>query len=269
MTLNLLQTIFVVFGTALLPFFPLLYLQGQWVRRKIGVLPGAAGDTRGRVGVGDRSVKLLVIGESTVAGLGARTHETALAGQFSFFLNQALDSTVEWLAIGKNGVTARRTIEELVPLIPENENFDFVLLGVGGNDVLKVSSPKKWRRDMLELIGIMRDRYPDCGIFMTNAPAVHLSPVLPHPIKGLLGGLSKMHDLNTKEFTRDMEKIYYFHRPTEVPHDFWADGIHPSEAGYRLWSERMVRFFTENYSWPYPNTDRSDSNNSCEDIRNG
>jgi lysophospholipase L1-like esterase len=262
MNLNLLQAIFVVFGATLLPFFPLLYLQGQWVRKKIGVLPGASGDNRGRVGSGDETVRLLVIGESTVAGLGAKTHETALAGQFSFFLSAALGRPVEWLAIGKNGVTARRTIEELVPLIPEDESFDFVLLGVGGNDVLKVSSPKKWRRDMLELISLMRTRYPDCGIFMTNAPAVHLSPVLPQPIKGLLGGLAKMHDLNTKEFTRDMEKIYYFHRPTEVPHDFWADGIHPSEAGYRLWSERMVRFFTENYSWPYEKNHRLDSNDS-------
>jgi lysophospholipase L1-like esterase len=269
MNLNLLQAIFVVFGTALLPFFPFLYLQGQRVRKKIGVLPGASGDTRGKVGDGAESVKLLVIGESTVAGLGAKTHETALSGQFSFFLSQALGRSVEWLAIGKNGVTARRTIDELVPLIPAGEKFDFVLLGVGGNDVLKVSSPKKWRKDMLELISIMRSRYPECGIFMTNAPAVHLSPVLPHPIKGLLGGLSKMHELNTKEFTRDLEKVYYFHRPTEVPHDFWADGIHPSEAGYRLWSERMVRFFTENYSWPYTKPESPDSNDSSRNTPSG
>jgi lysophospholipase L1-like esterase len=262
MSLNLLQSIFVVFGLALLPFYPFLYLQGQWVRKRIGVLPGASGDIRGRIGRGDRTVKLLVIGESTVAGLGARTHETALAGPFSFFLSEALERPVEWLAIGKNGVTARRTIDELVPLVPDDEEFDFVLLGVGGNDVLKVSSPKRWRADMMELISIMRERYPECGIFMTNAPAVHLSPVLPQPIKGLLGGLAKMHDINTKEFTRDLERVYYFHRPTEVPHDFWADGIHPSETGYRLWSERMVRFFTENYSWPYTRSPRADSKDS-------
>jgi lysophospholipase L1-like esterase len=242
------QTIYLAGAAVLLPVSPFLYLQGQYVRRKVGVLPGAGGDRRGRTAADEKAVKLLVIGESTVAGLGAQTHRTALAGQFARFLSRKIGRPVEWFAIGKNGVTARQTIRELVPQIPD-ENFDYIMLGVGGNDVLKLSSPVRWRRDMTELLGIMRKRYPDSTIFMTNAPAVHLSPVLPQPIKYILSGLSSMHDANTREFTRTWEKVYYFHRPTEVPDDFWADGIHPSEKGYEVWSQRMIDFFTETYRW--------------------
>ena len=227
---------------------PFLYLQGQYVRRKIGLLPDAQGARRGKFGTENETVKLLVIGESTVAGLGARTHETALAGQFAKFLSQKIGKSVEWYVIGKNGVTAKRTIEELVPQIPD-EKFDYILAGVGGNDVLKLSSPFKWRRDMTKLLGILFEKSPDATIFMTNAPAVHLSPVLPHPIKFLLGELSRMHDKNSQEFTAKMKNVHYFHRPKEITDGFFADGLHPSEQGYADWSQRMIEFFSNKYQW--------------------
>lgn len=243
------QAIYIVGGIIILPFSPFLLWQGKRVRRKIGVLPDAGGERRGRSGAGDAVAKLLVLGESTVAGLGARTHSTALAGQFAAFLSEKIGKQVEWHVIGKNGVTARRAILELVPQIPPGENFDYILLGVGGNDVLKLSSPRKWRRDMSELLRIMRRRYPQALIFMTNAPAVHLSPVLPQPIKFILGTLSQLHDENSKQFTQRWKRVYYFHRPREITEGFFADGIHPSEKGYTDWSKRMIEFFTENYKW--------------------
>lgn len=233
----------------MLPFAPFLYLQGQYVRRKIGLLPDAQGEKRGISGKGDEIVKMLVIGESTVAGLGARTHEAALAGQFAHFLSAKIGKKIEWLVIGKNGVTAKRTIELLVPQIPSGEKFDYIMLGVGGNDVLKLSSPRKWRRDALELLAIMRETFPKAVFFMTNAPAVHLSPVLPQPLKFILGNLSALHDKNSQEFMAQMEKVHYFHRPDEVTEGFFADGIHPSEKGYTDWSRRMIDFFTEKYGF--------------------
>ena len=249
MNLIIWQTIYILGSIFLIPFAPFLFLQGQYVRRKIGLLPDAQGEKRGTSGSGNEIAKMLVIGESTVAGLGARTHETALAGQFARFLSEKIGKKIEWHVIGKNGVTAQKTIELLVPQIPANEKFDFIMLGGGGNDVLKLSSPRKWRRDAIKLLGIMREKYPEAVIFMTNAPAVHLSPVLPQPIKFILGNLSRLHDKNSQEFLPKMKKVYYFHRPDEITDGFFADGIHPSEKGYTDWSRRMIDFFTEKYGF--------------------
>ena len=249
MNLIIWQTIYFLGGIFLLPFAPFLYLQGQYVRRKIGLLPDAQGAKRGISGNGSKTAKMLVIGESTVAGLGARTHETALAGQFATFLSAKIGRRVEWLVIGKNGVTAQKTIELLVPQIPAGEQFDFVMLGVGGNDVLKLSSPRKWRRDALRLLAIMREKHPEAVFFVTNAPAVHLSPVLPQPIKFILGNLSALHDKNSRDFLPKMKNVYYFHRPDEITEGFFADGIHPSEQGYTDWSRRMIDFFSEKYGF--------------------
>lgn len=246
MSLFIWQTIYILSGVVILPFAPFLYLQGQYARRKIGRLPDAQGEIAGRIGADENSVKLLAIGESTVAGVGARTHETALTGQFAKHLSKKIGKSVEWLAIGRSGIKAGEAIHELVPKIPD-EKFDYIMVGLGGNDVLKLSSPRKWRRDMTRLLSILQEKNPDAKIFITNAPAVRLSPVLPQPIKFVLGNLSAMHDKNTKDFTREMKNVFYFHQPTQVIEGFFADGLHPSEKGYDVWSEAILNFCINEY----------------------
>ena len=250
MTLGRWQARFVIGGAALLPIAPLLYLQGQITRWKVGVLPGAGGETTGVAGnAGGEPAKLFVIGESTVAGLGARTHELALAGQFAKQLSDRIGRPVHWHVVGKNGVTARRTIDELLPQMPD-EPFDYIFVGLGGNDVMKISSPKKWRRDMNELLGRIRDKHPRVPIFLSNCPMIGMSPVIPQPTKAILWHLSQMHNANITEFTREMPGVYYYRQPAQVNLEgFFADGIHPSEQGYADWSQAMMKFFDENYEW--------------------
>lgn len=248
MSLNKWQAKFILGGAAILPLAPFLYLQGRITRWKVGLLPDAE-DPAGVAGTGDDTVKLLVLGESTVAGLGARTHELALGGQFAIGLNERTGKAVDWTVVGRNGVTARRTIDELWPLVPK-EKFDYILLGIGGNDVMKLSSPKKWRRDMLELLDIVRAANPDAAIFISNCPMIVHSPVLPQPIKGILWRVSQMHNANILEFTNGMHRVYYYPQPVDVDFEgFWADGIHPSEQGYRDWAAAMLKHFDKHHKW--------------------
>jgi lysophospholipase L1-like esterase len=167
------QTIYVLSGIVILPFAPFLYLQSKYVRRKIGRLPDAAGETSGKFGADEETVKLLVIGESTAAGVGARTHETALAGQFARFLSQKIGRSVDWHVIGKSGITVAETIVELVPQIP-NEKFDYILVALCGNEVLKLRSPRRFRRDMLRLLNTFYARKPRTPFFLllTRLPSV-------------------------------------------------------------------------------------------------
>ena len=243
------QRRFIAGAAMIAPISPFLLMQGQIVRWKVGILPDAAGDKHGRYGVGDNEAKFFVIGESTVAGLGARTHELALAGQFARQLSERIERPVEWKVIGKNGVTARRTIDELVPQMPD-EQFDYILVGLGGNDVMKLSSPVKWRRDMSELLGILRGKNPDAVIFISNCPMIIHSPIMPPPVKTILWTLSQMHNDNIKEFTRDMDRVFYYPQPVNVRLEgFFADGLHPSEQGYADWAEDMMRYFSANHKW--------------------
>ena len=247
--LRALQKQYLLWAAGLTLFAPLLYLQGRITRWKIGSLPEAAGEKSGLYGNGENAAKLFVIGESTVAGVGASNHEKALAGQFARRLSEHLGRPVEWSVVGKNGVTARQTIDELLPKM-SNEGFDYILVGVGGNDVLKLSSPQKWRRDMTELLAVLRDRSPDAVIFISNCPMIVFSPVMPQPIKSILWKLSQMHDANIRDLTSSMDRVFYYPQPARIDREgFFADGIHPSEQGYADWAEAMVRHFADNHKW--------------------
>jgi lysophospholipase L1-like esterase len=250
MSLSKWQAKYVLGGVAIIPIAPFLYVQGEITRWKVGLLPGAEGDTRGITGNCDSEpAKLFVIGESTVAGLGARTHETALAGQFAKQLSQRIGRSVLWQVVGKNGVTARRTIDELLPEMPD-ESFDYILVGLGGNDVMRLSSPKKWRSDMTELLTILRHKNPNAVIFLSNCPMIKMSPAIPRPAKTVLWQLSRMHDANIREFTGPMERVFYYPQPADVPLEgFFADGIHPSEQGYADWAAAMMKYFDEHHEW--------------------
>ena len=245
------QAAYLAGAAALLPAAPFLYLLGQRARRKVGLLPDAAGDTTGVSGSGDGSpARLLVIGESTVAGLGASSHDLALAGRFAAGLSSRLRRPVEWTVVGRSGVTARRTINELIPLIPPGREFDHILIGIGGNDVMRISSPKKWRADMLELIAILRRDNPAAKIFISNCPMIKYSPAIPEPIKSILWQLSRMHDANIRQFSRTLDRVYYYPQPADVTLEgFFADGIHPSEQGYADWANAMLVYFDKVQEW--------------------
>jgi len=244
-----LQHRYIAGAAAILPFGPLLYVQGQITRWKVGLLPNAAGETHGMAGSGGETIRLLVIGESTVAGLGARDHEHALAGRFAHFMSASTRRAVEWHVIGLNGVTARRTIDELVPQVPDI-SFDYVLLGIGGNDVMKLSSPRKWRHDMAELIEIMRGRPSHPKVLISNCPMIILSPVLPEPVKSILWRISRMHDENMRELAAGLDGVHYYPQPVGIDLEgFFADGIHPSERGYSEWAEAMTEEFRAQGAW--------------------
>ncbi len=232
-----------VSGFFLCPLLPFLYLQGQYVRLKVGRLPDAGGETVGVVGKGTETINLLAIGESTIAGVGAETHSEAFTGQFAKHLSKNIGKKIRWHAFGVSGITARRTIREMIPKIPSKQ-MDVVVIALGANDVFGLSSPQKWRRDISELIDIFRDKYPNADIFLANVPMIRDFIALPNPLRYLLSKLAKLYHFNTIDLISKMEGVDYFEEVSKVEDDFFCeDGVHPSVKGYDLWSEEMVNFF--------------------------
>ncbi|MDQ6787320.1 MAG: SGNH/GDSL hydrolase family protein [Acidobacteriota bacterium] len=241
MSLVSLQIRYILGALAISPFVPFLYLQSRYVRRSIGRLPDAAGNRTGKHGARDEFIKLLAIGESTVAGVGASNHAEALTGQFARHLSEAIGKTVHWHALGESGITVGQTLRKLVPQLPDEE-FDVVLIALGGNDVFGLSSPNKWRREMTRLLKILREKYPSAEILIANVPMVRDFRAMPNPLRYVLSRLAKLQHFNSREFVAPLEKIIYFDAVKPVDDDFFSDGIHPSATGYDLWARDMVEF---------------------------
>lgn len=238
---KLLQTFYIVGGILILPFVPFFYWQGQRVRRRVGRLPDAAGETVGRFGAQTDTINLLAIGESTVAGVGASNHGEALGGQFAKYLSLETNESVRWHVLGESGITVGGTLERLVPRLPEL-SMDFVVVALGGNDTFKISSPNRWRNGMTTLVRILREKYPQATILLANTPRIADFTALPISLKFVLRRVSRLHHENAKTLVRQFENVFYYDEATKVGEGFFADGVHPSAHGYALWSEAMVKF---------------------------
>lgn len=234
-----LQRKYFAYCAVIAPLAPFLYLQATYTRRKVGRLPDAGGPSNGVSGTGEAGLKLLVVGESTVAGVGAENHEEALTGRFAHHLSRKLGRPVDWYAVGESGITVGRFLKNRLSDVP-SKDFDVIVIALGGNDVFGVKSPRHWRRGISELIAKLKDANPRAEVFLANVPMVRDFISMPDPLRYLLSRLAKIQHFNTMDLVAGMNGVYYFSEVDRVEDDFFSDGIHPSASGYDEWASSMV-----------------------------
>ncbi len=220
---------------------PVLLVQARQAVRRAPRLPAASGPVHGIAGRAEPARRLLVIGESTAAGVGARTHAQALAGLLAADLSGRLGGTMHWLARGKGGATARTVLAELVPA--GTEPFDVTVLTVGINDLFDRRALRQWAADLRRLIEALNSG--ESGgprIIVSGMPPVHLAPGIPQPLRFVLGRRARVMDRVTRQIAAACRATYV---PINVPPAgsgrlFASDGFHPSEAGYREWARMLA-----------------------------
>lgn len=232
-------------STASLALAPLLAVQGRAVRRATPLLPGAAGPPAGLVEGPGPALRLLVIGESTVAGVGAPTHAEALTGQLAAALAACLGRGVLWRAAGESGATASAVRRRLAPALPA-EPADLVLVALGVNDTLRLRSPARWAADLTALTGALRERVGPAPIFLAATPPMGRFPALPQPLRAVLGLRARLLDATAASLARRLDAVV--HLPTTLPVTpamFCADGFHPGPEGYRQWGALLAAGMAE------------------------
>jgi lysophospholipase L1-like esterase len=221
-------------NTALLA--PLVLVQARQAVRRAPRLPAASGPAHGAAGRGDPRRRLLVIGESTAAGVGAGRHARALPGFLAAEMTRRLGGTVTWMVRGKSGATARKVLAELVPSV--HEPFDVTVLTVGINDLFDRRAPRSWAADLLGLIGALSGEGGRTRVIVSGMPPVHRVPAIPQPLRFVLSRRARAMDRIMRQVSADCGATYVPINDAVARGDglFASDGFHPSEAGYRVWA---------------------------------
>ncbi|MDF9773996.1 SGNH/GDSL hydrolase family protein [Pseudomonas baetica] len=118
---------------------PVLLAQGLYTRRVTPRLPEAEGERQGEVGSGD-VLRLLIVGDSAAADVGAATQGEAPSGRLVERL--ADDYQVAWKLWARTGLDAQGLLELLEQHAPEP--FDVALLSIGVNDVTSTLAVDQW-----------------------------------------------------------------------------------------------------------------------------
>jgi len=235
------------------PLLPVLLAQGCWIRKRTPRLPDAAGPREGTVAGEGEPLKLISVGESTVAGIGASTHEAALTGQLALALNRRSKRSVNWLVVARSGVNARSSLTELVPKLA-GRRADVVLIALGVNDSIEFHTARRWASDIERLIDAIRGEVGDALVLLAGVPPLDYFPALPQPLSFVLGARSASLGEASVDIAQKMKRVV--HVPFQIEKGgsrqlFCSDGFHPSELGYSLWAEQLAEAFAKFKSQTY------------------
>ena len=224
------------------PLLPVLLVQGYWLRRTTPRLPDAAGPLAGTVAGGGEPLRLIALGESTVAGVGARTHETGLAGQLAAALSRDGQRSVDWFVAARSGINARLSLAELVPKLA-GHRADVVLIALGVNDSIEFHTARRWAADLERLIESVRREVGNALVLLSGVPPLDYFPALPEPLSTVLGARSASLEQASIRLAKSIKRVV--HVPFQIESKqcvelFCADGFHPSELGYQIWAEQLA-----------------------------
>lgn len=216
--------------------WPVLLPQGKWVRFKTPLLPEPVKITSGVSGQG-RPLKILLLGDSSAAGVGAPTAEQSLLGQLLFQLSAVHQVNYKLLA-----KTGRTTLDMLETLKQQQvEPFDVVITALGVNDVTSQVSVNAWLIRQQQLIQEINQLYSPQQIIMSGLPPMGDFPALPWPLNRYMGHCANRLDSALQSFCEGKEQVTFLSL-RDFPKDIPAaeDGFHPGPEIYAVWAEKVA-----------------------------
>jgi lysophospholipase L1-like esterase len=215
---------------------PLLRRQGEQMKTAIPWLPPAKMPWRGAV-EGPDPFRLLVLGDSTAAGVGVKDPAHGLGGNLARVLAEHTGRGVDWLALGQAGATSKDVRANYLPKALADE-YDVVFLSVGANDILALRSRARFRDDFRDILTSLRERSPDARIVVANLPVFSWFTVIPNPLRWVLNlHAANLQSAAQAEVARDPGAHMSPPPPTYSDGFFARDRFHPSEEGYRDWAD--------------------------------
>lgn len=238
-----LQLRYILGGLLVSPLLPLMYLQGKKILRYFALNPVVppTGDTSGSLGRGSQAINLLVLGESTVEGIGVETFEHSLSVRLADALVDQAGMQVRWHAVGKSGVTAAYVLDKMLPVLEDLQQYDAVVLVLGANDSFALTTPLTWNKQITAIARHFRKANPDVIIYLASMPPVGSFPALPQPTRWVLGQCNQLLDKTSKLLSQNTPRLYYSKARFGNRKDMLCqDGVHPSAAGYTLWAAAIA-----------------------------
>ncbi len=223
--------------------FPLLMAQAQRVRAGIEPLPEPPGPRAGREGRGAGELSLLVVGDSSAAGVGAPHQDLALARPLARRLSQRLARPVRWALLAQSGLTSAATLAHLKAHdVPE---ADLAVVVVGVNDITQQVPQAAALKHRGEIAIWLEAHAGARHVLFPALPEMELFPALPQPLAWWAGQTARRNNRAQARWARRWPLARP--RVTHVPMDrvmrsdlMAVDGFHPGPGLYARVAEHLA-----------------------------
>ena len=184
----------------------------------------------------DVALSLLIVGDSTGVGTGASSPEASLAG--------LLGRAYPRLRID-NRARDGATFADVLRQLQGAQRYDLVLVQAGGNDVIRLRSDEDVRADIDRATELARERAD--RVVLMPAGNVGNAPFFFAPASWLMTDRARrLHGFVRESATRHSAVVVNLFKEqaddpfAQTPGLNAVDGLHPSDAGYRLWRDELL-----------------------------
>ena len=200
------------------------------------IVPRVSGDPRA-------PLRLVVVGDSTGAGIGASRTESTVGGRLAVTVAEAAQRAVSLRNVAVSGARARDLADQLdaaLELEPE-----VVVVLIGANDVTHLTTLGSVRRDLGD--AVRRARGAGARVVVGTCPDMGGATVFPHPLRELAAWRGRAVAKSERSAVRTAggtavdlaaETGPAFRARPEVM--LSVDRFHPSDAGYALWADSLA-----------------------------
>ena len=223
-----------LFQFQLFPWLPYLVYQAKKVRKSSPKLPSQSSLLT--LGQGEKHV--LLLGESTVAGVGASAAAHTLAGNFA----RLFGDSYQIETIGKKGLRVKDafSLYQLHKKI-RTTSTEGVILFLGANDCFLLTSPQEFKQELRSLILQIQVETNANWIYLAAIPPVHLFPAFSEQMRAFLSKKRAYLQREMEALAANDHKVIYHPIPMDLqPEFFSADGVHPSDLGYQKIAELAI-----------------------------
>jgi len=221
---------------------PVLLVQAWWLRRTALRLPEAAGPRggiEGNCGHATTPLRILVVGDSSAAGVGVSTQAEALAQPVAKQLASMTGRCVAWQLVARSGVNTSEALALLAR--SQLDPADYLITALGTNDVTSQRRPNQFLRDYALLADTLRRRTGAIGLVVTGLPPLRILPAASHPLRWYLGRYAIRLDRALRAWVEQERMARYVSLEwAACPEDMAQDGFHPGPTQYRRWAELVT-----------------------------
>ncbi|WP_367108978.1 SGNH/GDSL hydrolase family protein [uncultured Psychrobacter sp.] len=249
---------------------PIYLYQGRKVKRDTIRLPEPKGARWGSVKLektratnAKPTLNLMIVGDSSAAGVGSQSQQQALVGRLipSLVQQSVINSNfaqLDWSLQATTGHTSFDILRRLYVLPTPCEPIDVMILSLGVNDATSNVATKTWRRQLEDIIEVAKRKFGVKTIVFSSLPPMAKMPALPAPLNEFIGAKAAKLDTILQQVCAMHDGVYYMgadftrmaeeHRskgdnsngePIDGTVMFASDGFHPSSITYGYWAQQL------------------------------
>lgn len=198
--------------------------------------------------IGATVLRLAVLGDSTVAGVGSPTEPESLPVLIAQRLADETGRPVEVTGYGVPGARTETLTAEQLPL-PEDE-FDAVVLVIGSNDATHATPWFQVGRQTVDMLE--RASASGAVVVLAGTPRFSGVEIIPEPLRTMVDRYSGVLAIEQRASAAQVPGVRFVDLAADAsprfagrPDATSSDGFHPSPIGYGFWADAIAPVVVE------------------------